>query len=237
MKSNKFNVILMRDDTSVKNFRLSTFWIKLLLLIFVLLIIASGTGIYLSYVFYEEKSEMALLYERKAESLNEAERELKRLQNVEKMFESYNEDQLRSLLIVQRQEEHREEHQDSTTAVDLGDILEPLDKNIVSVSNVQARFVQGRMRVQLEVNNLAGNETVSGRIHIFLIRNDGTTIDLNLEDRELYYAIARFKKIDTTFSLPEEVDQESIFALRIKARDEEGSTVYSDVFLISSILV
>lgn len=233
MKSNKFNVILMRDDTSVKNFRLSTFWIKLLLLIFVLLIIASGTGIYLSYVFYEEKSEMALLYERKAESLNEAERELKRLQNVEKMFESYNEDQLRSLLIVQRQEEHQE----STSAVDLGDILEPLDKNIVSVSNVQARFVQGRMRVQLEVNNLAGNETVSGRIHIFLIRNDGTTIDLNLEDRELYYAIARFKKIDTTFSLPEEVDQESIFALRIKARDEEGSTVYSDVFLISSILV
>lgn len=237
MKSNRYNVILMRDDTSVKSFRLSPFWIKFLFFLFPLFIIISIMGIFFSYYFFQEKRELVCLYDSKTKSFYEMKKELERLQNVEKMLESYNEHQLGSFLISQQQPKHRQDKKDSFPAVDLRRILDPVDMNIVGVSNVQASFIHDRMRVQLDVNNMAGRGTVTGRITISLITNDARIIGLNLEDMDLNYAIARFRTIDNTIDLPQGLEQESIFALRISADDEDGNTVYSKIFPISSILI
>ncbi len=232
-KANKYNVILMRDDTSVKNFRLSPFWIKFLLLFFVFLLVTSGAGLYYSYIFFMEKKVIAQLYEDRMETFEEMQRELKRLRNVEQTFESYNEEELRSFLSAQR----REEIDLPDNEVELDDIFSPVDQNIVGVANVQASLTQDKMRVQLEVNNMEGEGTVSGRIYLFLIKNDGTLIELDLEDNDLYYSIARFKRVDTTFDLPGGVDQESLFALRVSARDDNQELIYSQTYPLSKILL
>lgn len=232
-KANKYNVILMRDDTSVKNFRLSPFWIKFLLLFFVFLLVTSGAGLYYSYIFFMEKKVIAQLYEDRMETFEEMQRELKRLRNVEQTFESYNEEELRSFLSAQR----REEIDLPDNEVELDDIFSPVDQNIVGVANVQASLTQDKMRVQLEVNNMEGEGTVSGRIYLFLIQNDGTMIELDLEDDDLYYSIARFKRVDTTFDLPGGVDQESLFALRVSARDDNQELIYSQTYPLSKILL
>ncbi|MFP4128758.1 MAG: hypothetical protein ACLFSF_06930 [Desulfonatronovibrio sp.] len=232
-KANKYNVILMRDDTSVKNFRLSPFWIKFLLLFFVFLLVTSGAGLYYSYIFFMEKKVIAQLYEDRMETFEEMQRELKRLRNVEQTFESYNEEELRSFLSAQR----REEIDLPDNEVELDDIFSPVDQNIVGVANVQASLTQDKMRVQLEVNNMEGEGTVSGRIYLFLIQNDGTLIELDLEDDDLYYSIARFKRVDTTFDLPGGVDQESLFALRVSARDDNQELIYSQTYPLSKILL
>ena len=233
MKSSKYNVILMRDDTSVKNFRLSPAWIKFLLLFFLVLLVTSVSGLYYSVVLKQEKIEIARLYEIKKESLDQVQRELGRLQNIEKMFKSYNEQEIRSLIRAQEQEEPAH----AGPVVDLVDIFNPVDMHIVGISNVQARFINSAMRVQLEVNNMEGEGTVSGRVFLFLIKVDGVTVDLDLEDRELYYSIARFKKIDTTFDLPDGLTQDDIFALRIKAEDDEGEVLFSTTYPISNIII
>ncbi len=233
MKSSKYNVILMRDDTSVKNFRLSPAWIKFLLLFFLVLLVTSVSGLYYSVVLKQEKIEIARLYEIKKESLDQVQRELGRLQNIEKMFKSYNEQEIRSLIRAQEQEEPAQ----AGPVVDLVDIFNPVDMHIVGISNVQARFINSAMRVQLEVNNMEGEGTVSGRVFLFLIKVDGVTVDLDLEDRELYYSIARFKKIDTTFDLPDGLTQDDIFALRIKAEDDEGEVLFSTTYPISNIII
>lgn len=223
----------MRDDTSVKNFRLSPFWIKFLLLFFVFLLVTSGAGLYYSYIFFMEKKVIAQLYEDRMETFEEMQRELKRLRNVEQTFESYNEEELRSFLSAQR----REEIDLPDNEVELDDIFSPVDQNIVGVANVQASLTQDKMRVQLEVNNMEGEGTVSGRIYLFLIQNDGTMIELDLEDDDLYYSIARFKRVDTTFDLPGGVDQESLFALRVSARDDNQELIYSQTYPLSKILL
>lgn len=232
-KPSKYNVILMRDDTSVRNFRLSPFWIKFLVVFLVFLMITSVTGLYYSYVFFEEKKEIAYLYENRMETFEEMQRELKRLRNVERTFESYNEEELRSFLSAQR----REEDSSSVNEVELDDIFTPVDQNIVGVTNVQASFVHDKMQVQLEVNNLEGEGTVSGRIYLFLIQNDGTLIELDLDDNELYYSIARFKRVNTTFDLPGGVEQGSLFALRITARDETQEMIFSETYPLVRILL
>lgn len=223
----------MRDDTSVKNFRLRPFWIKFLLLFFVFLLVTSGTGLYYSYVFYKEKKKISQLYEDRMEAFEETQRELKRLRNVERTFKSYNEEELRSFLSTQRLEE--DDSPDSE--VELDDIFAPVDQNIVGVANVQASIAGDKMRVQLEVNNMEGEGTISGRIYLFLIQNDGTLIELDLEDSDLYYSIARFKRVDTTFALPDGVDQESLFALRVTARDDEQELIFSQTYPLNKILL
>ncbi|MFP4454733.1 MAG: hypothetical protein ACLFN6_02805 [Desulfonatronovibrio sp.] len=180
-----------------------------------------------------EKKVIAQLYEDRMETFEEMQRELKRLRNVEQTFESYNEEELRSFLSAQR----REEIDLPDNEVELDDIFSPVDQNIVGVANVQASLTQDKMRVQLEVNNMEGEGTVSGRIYLFLIQNDGTMIELDLEDDDLYYSIARFKRVDITFDLPGGVDQESLFALRVSARDDNQELIYSQTYPLSKILL
>ncbi|WP_028575228.1 hypothetical protein [Desulfonatronovibrio hydrogenovorans] len=232
MKDNKYNIILMRDDTSVRRYRLRPFWLKFMILLFVLLFIGSGAGGYLSFVFFQEKKETAGLYQHQVQLLDDAQRELKRLRNVKEILDGYNEEELRSFLTGNQQQ-----RQSPSPTVDLTDVFEFQDRNIVGVSNVQARFVRGRMRVQLEVNNLVSDQTVSGRVYLFLVRRDGLMVDLNLQDSDLDFAIARFKRVDTTFDLPDILDQDSIFALRVKANDDQGNTLYSETFPMSHILL
>ncbi|MFP4108158.1 MAG: hypothetical protein ACLFT1_03675 [Desulfonatronovibrio sp.] len=204
-----------------------------MLLFFVFLLVTSGAGLYYSYIFFMEKKVIAQLYEDRMETFEEMQRELKRLRNVEQTFESYNEEELRSFLSAQR----REEIDLPDNEVELDDIFSPVDQNIVGVANVQASLTQDKMRVQLEVNNMEGEGTVSGRIYLFLIQNDGTMIELDLEDDDLYYSIARFKRVDITFDLPGGVDQESLFALRVSARDDNQELIYSQTYPLSKILL
>ncbi|WP_045216623.1 hypothetical protein [Desulfonatronovibrio magnus] len=232
MSSHKYNVILMRDDTSVKRFRLSPFWIRFIVLIFLLLLSSTVAGGYYTYFFYNQYQTLKVSCQLDRDALVQANRELTRLQNISTMLESHNDEKLRSLLA-----QSKERPRVYSERVDLQDIFDLVDSGLVGITNVQARFVRDSMRVQLEVNNLDSGQTVSGRVHIFLVRNDGLMIDLNLEDRDLDFSINRFKSMDTTFELPEVMDQDTIFALRIKANDNEGQVLYSETYPLSHVLI
>jgi hypothetical protein len=239
MRRDKYNVIFMKDLASARSFRLSPFWIKFFILFFILLLLISLAGSYYSLVFFQEKKEITRLYEHKAEALNEAKRELNRMQNVEKMLEKSREDELRSFLTVRKEQlpEQGPKENINVSAIDLRDIFEPVDLDIVGISNVQARFTQKGMWISLEVNNMGTKGRVSGRVFLALITNDGSMEDLLLDDTELNYVIARFRTMETTFDLPEGMNQDSLFALRIEARDDEDNLLYSEAFPLASILI
>jgi hypothetical protein len=237
VRSHRYNVIFMRDDTPVRSFRLSPLWLKLLFIFFLLLIIVSMTGVYWSFVFFQEKKQEAGLYQLKVESFEQMKKELNRLQNVEKILENYNEHELRSFLVNHQQEQREQAQEVSSADVDLRVILDSVDKNIVGVSNVRISFVQNRMRVQLEVNNMQGKGPVSGAISLYLIKNNGDILNLDLEESDLRYSITRFRTMDNTFDLPESLDHESIFGLRVTAKNDENYVVYTRVFPVSSILI
>lgn len=231
MRGTKYNIILMRDDTSVKRFRLRPFWLKFFIIGFIFLFCSTIASGYIAYVLYEEKKAISRSHKNNEEMLSEARRELQRLQNVEKILKNYNEIDQSSLLAGSRQKE------ETKSVVDLSGMFGLVDTGIVGISNVQARFIRDKMRVQFEINNLQSEGTVSGRVFLSLIRQDGLEVDLGLEDGDLDFAIARFKNVDVNFDFPETVNEDSLFALRVVARDSNGNEVYAETFPLSHIII
>ncbi|MFW6005136.1 MAG: hypothetical protein ACOCPN_01540 [Desulfonatronovibrionaceae bacterium] len=222
----------MRDDTSVRTFRLSPFSIKFFIVFFLLLLAISAGGVYYSYILYQENQNTLHLYHSSAEMLEQARKELKRLENIEEMMLSFDQQNQESLLAA-----HEHQEKPDAPEVDLADIFDLVDKNVVSISNVQVSFLDAKMRVQLEINNLLSEEAVAGRIYLFLIRNDGVGMNLDLRNEDLSFAINRFKNIDVTFDIPELLEQEDIFALRVKVEDEEGQILYNKTFPVSHVAI
>ena len=229
MKDSKYSVILMRDDARPKRFRLHPSWIMTALGVNLVLLIVCAAGIYLSLVFHDQKKEYQAAYEQTSKLLQETSRELEKRENFQKIFDAYDRVDLHSFLAGKMPEGRMQ--------VDLPALFEHEDKNLVKITNVQAEFVEVGMQVRLDVNNLAEEESISGRVHLHLIRRDGLIMDLDLDHSDLDFAITRFKNIDITFNLPQILDPEEIFALRIKARDDQNNLLYAETYPMYRILV
>jgi len=221
----------MRDDSSVKRFRLRPFWIRFMIALFFVLTITSATGIYLVLSFFQEKQEIKFAYEQKTALLEEAGRELEKKKNIQQIMDSYDGTDLHSLLTVTDPEKFRKEN----PAVDLGQLFVHEDMELVEINNVRAGFVQDRMRVEMDVNNMAGGEMVRGRVFLDLIRKDAILVEV--DHNVLEFSIRRFRNLETTFELPGEVSAEEIFALRIRVEDEQGNRIYAETLPLSLILV
>ena len=229
--SKKYSVILMRDDTSVKRFRIRPFWIKFFLVLFFLAVTVAALGGYFSVIFYQDKEELRTDLEVLSKNLEQTAEELEKKRNIQKIFETYDSEDLHSFLTVNGS------RRNLAPAVDLNEVFQYEDSGIVRVDNVQASFNRERMRVRFDVNNLAEGETISGRIFLHLVRRDGRQVDLDLDHDDLDYAISRFKNVDVTFELPDDLSPENIFALRVKARDDDRRLLYSETFPLSRIQV
>ncbi|EFI33975.1 hypothetical protein Dthio_PD1314 [Desulfonatronospira thiodismutans ASO3-1] len=229
--SKKYSVILMRDDTSVRKFRIRPFWIKFFIALFFLAVTAAALGGYFTITFYQEKRHVREDLQVVSKNLEQTAEELEKKRNIQKIFETYESQDLHSFLTV------NDTRRNIVPPVDLVEVFEYKDRGIVGVDNVQAGFNGDRMRVRLDVNNMAEGETISGRIFLHLVRRDGQQVDLDLDHDDLDYAISRFKNVDVTFELPEELSPESIFALRVKARDDDRRLLYSETFPLSQIQV
>ncbi|WP_291321599.1 hypothetical protein [Desulfonatronospira sp.] len=227
----KYSVLLMRDDTSVRRFRVRPFWIKFFALFFVILGIVAGAGVYFSVLFFQEKEQLETRLQRVSGKLEQTAKELENKRNLQAVFETYEARDLHSLLTVP------DAYRESSTVLDLSEVFAYKDKRIVSIDNIQASFNNDRMRVQLEINNLMEGETISGRVFLHVVRRDGGQVDLELEHEDLYYTIARFKEVDVTFQLPGSLDPQNIFALRIKVENDDQELIYSETFPLSNILV
>jgi len=227
----KYSVILMRDDSSVKRFRLRPFWIRFFIALFVVMAITSVAGIYLCVSFFHEKNEAKLANEQKAAMLEEAGRELEKRKNIQQIMDTYDTSDLHALLTGN----DRENSGKRSPAVDLGHLFVYQDMELVEVNNVRAGFVQDSMRVELDVNNKAGGEMISGQVFLDLIRRDATLVEVEHDDLE--FSISRFRSLEAVFNLPQGVTAEDIFALRIRVEDEQGNRIYAETLPLSLILV
>ena len=229
--SKKYSVILMRDDTSVRRFRIRPFWIKFFLALFFLAVTVAALGVYFAVTFYQDRKELTADLQAVSRNLEQTAEELEKKRNIQQIFETYEAEDLHSFLPV------NDSRRSYAPAVDLKEVFEYEDRGIVGVDNVQAGFNGDRMRVRLDVNNLVEGETISGRIFLHIVRRDGRQVDLDLDHEDLDYVISRFKNVDVTFELPDDLSPENIFALRVKARDDDRRLLYRETFPLSSIQV
>jgi len=227
----KYNVIFMRDDAPVKRWRISSWCIKLFIFIQIVLVVISILGTYMAVKFFQEKEKLHLSLMQTSKLLNDTKFKLKRLENVQKILDSYNSEQLQTLLVNQKF------NTPSMPPIDLNEIFQSVDLHLVGIENIQARYFKNKMQVQFEVNNLTSSRTVKGRVDLCLIGRDGLEVDININDKNLHFEINRFKRIKATFILPKSLPRSEIFALRLKITDKTGKLIFCETYPLAHILV
>lgn len=229
----KFNVLMMRDDSPVRRYRLSPGWLKTALLLMSLLLLLAGGGGWAGYSFWQKNVDLRAERETLERDLRDANMELERLQNVDKILKSNDPEDMQSLLGSMSSEPARPEP--SRPPIDLRKLFTRVDLQQVSVDNLQAKFTGNGVQVVFNLNNLL-NSTLSGDAIITLITTDGKEEKVKLNKNDLSFQIQRFKQIRTVLPLPAKRGKDDIFGLRLKITNPQGQIIFSETYPLSYIL-
>jgi hypothetical protein len=230
--STKYNVLFMRDTSTVLRFRLNSLWLQLGLCGVVLLLLLALGGAYAAVSYRTEsrdiKRERVALLER----IGEMEQHLHRLENVESILSSVDREELNFLSSTVNL--NRSLHM--VLPLDLKELFSITDMNMVSVNNIQARFMGDGMRVSYDLNNLQSSGTVAGTVRFAIVTREGITLDITEPGQESPFEISRFKPATSSLTLPQGLDKEDVFALRMRITDPEGNLILSETYPLVHIL-
>lgn len=228
--SDKYSVLLMRDDARVRRFRLSPLWLRLAVYSLILLAAAAAGGGYTGYTFWQQNSGLQAETASLQREIRELNMKLERLQNVEKILNSNDPEELQALL----GNVTIEPAQPAKPPIDLSALLHKVDMQVVKVDNISARAGNGRsVRLQFDLNNLATDRTLSGEVSVTLLGRQGQTRPVRAANPEdLSYSISRYKKVRANLTVPDSMALNEVYALIISI-DSNGKTVFRDTVPVS----
>jgi hypothetical protein len=232
LKPAKYNVLFMRDDQRVKRFRFKLGWIKFFILFQILLLILAVGGGYFSVVFFLENRDLDARLASLQQDLAETRSELKRLENVREILDSFDEKEISTAL-----QARGNSTAPGSAGFNLEDIFSRVDKHVVAVDHIQARVDDSGIRLRFELNNLLDDRKVVGWVKISLVGRDGTVVDLDVQDDDLNFEINHFKKVRTSFDFHELVQRDELFAIRLTITNKNKQVIYSETFPLSDIIV
>ncbi|MFH1914723.1 MAG: hypothetical protein ABIK45_10670 [Pseudomonadota bacterium] len=233
MSNSKYSVLFMRDDRDVTRYRISPFWLKMFIFVQVFLLLCAAGGIFMGVRGVKRNLDLRTENKSLEQRLVDAEVRLERLGNMEKILQSYDPAELQSLLAAATSELESEKEGD---AVDLNRIFTRVDTQLVSVENLQARVASRKMTVSFDLNNLQSARAAAGQATIALVKKDGGTQMAKTNASDLAFQIQRFKRMQTTFSLPDGVEQKDVFGLRLEIKGSDGEVVFAETYPLYHIL-
>ncbi|WP_432738178.1 hypothetical protein [Maridesulfovibrio sp. FT414] len=230
----KYNVLFMRDDDTVKRYRLSPFWLRMLFWFVVLLAACAGSGAWAGYTFWTQnvhlKQEKMDLQKR----LSDASVQLERLENVNKILDSYDPNDIQSMLAAVPVEEKKVEA--GEPGVDLKKLLAFKNLMRAGVENVKLRKTGRSMTLSFDLNNLQTSTALSGEAFVELIENSGRGLAIKSNPEDMEFHIQRFKVVRTRFSLPAGLEPEELYGIRLFISTKQDELIFSEVYPLSRIL-
>jgi hypothetical protein len=229
----KFNVIFMRDNSPVRRYRVSPAIIKFGAYGLVLLLVLACGGAAGGYTFWRENASLRQDKSGLERQLREANMELERLQNVDKILKSNDPEELQTLLGSMSPPTDRKAKKEDKTpppppAVDLKKIFDRVDSRQVSVENFTARMAGDTMNLTFSLNNLQSNEMLTGVAQVALVLVDGGLAPVSAKEADMSFSIQRFKQISTSFALPKDVAPDRLFGLRLMLKNPQGQIIFSE---------
>lgn len=234
MKHTKYSVLLMRDDSNVRRFRVSPFWLKLGVYALVCIVVLAAAGIVGGYTFWHKNQALSQSRKTLERRLVEMQVRLERLENVEKLMERTDPEELTALAgSVGRKPGPVVPPPD----INLSTLFVQADSHLCRVENLQVQFVNHSMRTSFDVNNLQlDNKVLVGDVSFALVTNGGKVLKVEARSKDLNFSIQRFKRIISKFSLPKNVARDDIFALQVKIVSPQGEMIFSDTFPLYRII-
>jgi hypothetical protein len=226
MAKPKFNVLIMRDDSPVKGFRISRFWIKIFLTFQVVFLILAGLGGWAGYRFSHDAVLLSAENRELTRQLNEANIKLERLQNVERILNTNDPADLQTPigLPVGTPPEA------PPSPLDLSSLLDQADLGQAQIRNMNIQIKRGMVELKFDISNLQTSSTLSGVIRLGLITNTGGFEMPAVKQEDLEFSIQRFKKIRTSFRLPDGLSADGIYALKVSVEKPDGTVILSEPF-------
>ncbi|WP_319581772.1 hypothetical protein [uncultured Pseudodesulfovibrio sp.] len=234
MSDSKYSVLFMRDDRDVTRYRLSPFWLKMFVFSQVFLLLCAAGGIYMGVRGFRINA--ALQSEKKGleQRLVDAEVRLERLGNMEKILESYDPAELQSLLSAATTE--AEQPPEPREEINLNKIFTRTDTRQVGVENMQAKLTGRKLTVSFELNNLQAAKSMAGQADFIYLTKDGQAEETETNKDDLSFQIQRFKRIRTTFLLPEGMERKDLFGLRLEIKGKDGDVIFAETYPFYHIL-
>ena len=234
MSDSKYSVLFMRDDRDVTRYRISPFWLKMFIFSQIFLLLCAAGGIYMGVRGLRVNSNLRDENKDLEQRLVDAEVRLERLGNMEKILQSYDPAELQSLLSAATTEVERKAEQEE---IDLNQIFTRVDSQQVGVENLQAKITGRKVGVSFELNNLqASKATVVGQADFTFVTKDGKSVAAKTNKRDLGFQIQRFKRIQTTFVLPDGLDRKDLFGLRLVIKGNDGDVIFAETYPFYHIL-
>lgn len=233
MSDSKYSVLFMRDDRDVTRYRVSPFWLKMFVCSQIFLLLCAAGGIYMGVRGFKVNADLQSEKKGLEQRLVDAEVRLERLGNMEKILESYDPTELQSLLSAATSEAAQPEEREE---VNLNKIFVRTDTRQVGIENMQARLAGRKLSVSFELNNLQASKSMAGQADFVYLTKGGKVEDAETNKDDLSFQIQRFKRIQTTFLLPEGMDQKDLFGLRLEIRGKDGDVIFAETYPFYHIL-
>ncbi|MFV0423866.1 hypothetical protein [Oleidesulfovibrio sp.] len=223
--SEKYSVLLMRDDSKVRRFRLSPVWLRLGIYSLILLATMAAGGGYAGYTFWQQNEVLKAEQNTLQRDVRELNMKLERLQNVDKILNSNDPEELQALL----GNVTIEQAPPPKPTIDLSALLHKVDVQMVKVDNISARAVNKRsLTLQFDLNNLATDRTLSGEVEVSVLSKQGLTKPAKATNPDdLGYAINRYKKVRANLTIPDSMPIEDVYALIVSINSND-KTIFRD---------
>ncbi|WP_456324646.1 hypothetical protein [Desulfonauticus submarinus] len=225
-----YNIIVLRDDTSLKTFRIKRWVVKFLPILLVFILLYCGISTFFLFKLNKENKKNYALLEEKENELKEIKFELSRLNNVKQLLEKYDETYIKDLVSGIAQNKNK-------PGLDLEELFGKKNLNLVKISNVQCIRDNKYFLMRFDLNNLEANKESRGRVFITVITRDGKSYDLNLTNEDLKFTISRFKAVQIRFKVPEYIGMNNVFAFKLTVKNNQGKVVFRETYPLDNILL
>ena len=238
MSDSKFNVIFMRDNSPVRRYRVSPAIIKFGAYGLVFLVLLACGGAVAGYTYWHENFSLRQDRASLERQVREANMELERLHNVDKILKSNDPEELQALLGSMTPPSERKAKKEEKAAaqpqpqpqppVDLKKMFDKVDTRQASVENFTFKLSGDAINLAFNLNNLLGNEMLTGVAQVALVLADGSVVPISVKEADMSFSIQRFKQISTTFALPKDVSHDRLYGLRLMLKNPQGQTIFSE---------
>ncbi|BCS88412.1 hypothetical protein [Pseudodesulfovibrio sediminis] len=227
MSDSKYSVLFMRDDRDVTRYRVSPFWLRVFVFTQVFLFLCAAGGIYMGVRGFNVNTTLQTENKDLEQRLVDAEVRLERLGNMEKILESYDPTELQSLLSAASTEV---EQQDVPVEIDLNKVFVRVDTRQVGVENLQAKLVNRKFTLSFELNNLQATKPMGGQADLSFVTKEGKAMEISADKNDLSFQIQRFKRIQTSFLLPDGMGKKDFFGLRLEIKGKDGNVIFAETY-------
>lgn len=232
MSSNKLNIIIMRDDEKVRRMRLSSGWISAIIWLFVILTCLAtlnGTAAWWLYQKYEQFQELDQAKDRIIADLRV---QLERYQNMEKIVGATPPDNKNKEIVPEQSAASVTPSAERRVNESTSPVRED-EKNIspARISNISVRPRSGRqIRLSFDLSNADAGTVLAGHILVAVQTKVNKFIEVFPPKEELAFQIARFKRVATSFNLPDGITMNDVKAVRVEVRLSNGVALLPEVF-------